>query len=127
MDDAQYAKYCRELLAQFAGDFQKRTAHLPDSDPMRELAQRFHELASTGENLYEEGPALVSRLFITYPDFAPSLPRDLLWFFAGECLHYMPDEEINAYQQLDEMRQEAAAQGKVLDLRQARASLQSVQ
>ena len=39
----------------------------------------------------------------------------------------MPDEEIETYQQLDEMRAEAAAQGKVLDLRQARASLQKLQ
>ena len=127
MDDAQYASHCRELLKQFAGDTIKRTEHLPESDSLRELAAAFGELSDGTRDLYVDGPALVSRLFTTYPDFAPSFPRDLLWFLAGECLHYMPDEEIAAYQQLDEMRAEAAAQGKVLDLRQARASLQQMQ
>lgn len=42
-----------------------------------------------------------------YPDLSPVLPRDLLWFFGGDCLHYMPDEEINQFQQLDELRFEA--------------------
>lgn len=127
MDDAQYASHCRELLKEFSGDMIKRTEHLPESDSFRELATAFAELSHGSRDLYVDGPTLVSRLFTTYPDFAPTLPRDLLWFMAGECLHYMPDEEIAAYQQLDEMRAEAAAHGKVLDLRQARASLQQVQ
>ena len=84
-------------------------------------------VAEGERDLYLDGPQLVSRLFTTYPDFAPTFPRDLLWFLAGECLHYMPDEEIAIYQQLDELRAEAAAQGKTLDLRQARASLQQLQ
>ncbi len=127
MDDAQYASHCRQLLEQFAGDMIKRTEHLPESDSLRELAAAFGELCDGSRDLYLDGPALVSRLFTTYPDFAPAFPRDLLWFLAGECLHYMPDEEIETYQQLDELRAEAAASGKVLDLRQARASLQQLQ
>ncbi len=127
MDDASYANYCRELLLNFSRDFSTRTQHLPQQDGLRELASAFAELVDGSRDLYGDGPALVARLFTTYPDFAPSFPRDLLWFLAGDCLHFMPDEEIAAYQQLDEMRAEAAAQGKVLDLRQARASLQQVQ
>ena len=96
---------------------------------LRHLLAPIHvaALASGERDLYGEGPGLVSRLFTTYPDFAPTFPRDLLWFLAGECLHYMPDEEITTYQQLDDMRAEAAAQGKTLDLRQARASLARLQ
>ena len=127
MDDEQYARHCREQLLEFAGTFTARTAHLPESDPLRDLGRAFIELANGQRDLYDEGPALVSRLFTTHTDFAPTFPRDLLWFLAGECLHYMPDEEINAYQQLDDMRAEAAAQGKILDLRRARASLQTLQ
>lgn len=127
MDDAQYASHCRELLQQFAGDMIKRTEHLPESDSLRELAAAFAELSDGTRDLYLDGPPLVSRLFTTYPDFAPVFPRDLLWFLAGECLHYMPEEEIVAHQQLDDMRAEAAAKGKVLDLRQARASLRQLQ
>ena len=127
MDDAQYANYCREQLQDFAATLVKRTEHLPENDSLRELAAAFGQLADGERDLYLDGPQLVSRLFTTYPDFAPTFPRDLLWFLAGECLHYMPDEEIATYQQLDELRADAAAQGKTLDLRQARASLQQLQ
>lgn len=127
MDDAQYASHCRAQLKKFAEDMTRRTEHLPESDSLRELAAAFAELGDGDRDLYLDGPSLVSRLFTTYPDFAPTFPRDLLWFLAGECLHFMPDEEIEAYQQLDEMRADAAAQGKVLDLRQARANLQKLQ
>lgn len=127
MDDAQYASHCFEQLQRFANDMTKRTGHLPEEDSLRELAAAFQALSAGKRELYVDGPALVSRLFTTYPDFAPTFPRDLLWFMAGECLHYMPDEEITAYQQLDEMRAEAASLGKVLDLRQAQASLLKLQ
>lgn len=123
MDDSQYATYCRAQLRGFSDTMLTRTEHLPENDSLRELAAAFAELASGARDLYLDGPGLVSRLFTTYPDFAPTFPRDLLWFMAGECLHYMPDEEIATYQQLDEMRAEAASRGKTLDLRQARASL----
>lgn len=127
MDDAQYATHCHSLLKEFAETLTARTENLPQSDSLVELSSAFQELSAGQRDLYLDGPPLISRLFTTYPDFAPTFPRDLLWFIAGECLHYMPDEEIAAYQQLEEMRLEAASQGKVLDLRQARASLQNLQ
>lgn len=127
MDDAQYVTYCRDQLSEFAATLVKRTEHLPENDSLRELAAAFRQLADGERDLYLDGASLVSRLFTTYPDFAPTFPRDLLWFLAGECLHYMPDEEIATYQQLDEMRTEAAAQGKTLDLRQAKVSLKQLQ
>ena len=127
MDDQQYANYCLDLLREFADTTEKRLEHLPDGDTLQELGSRFRALASGEADLYIEGAALVSRLFTTYPDFAPAFPRDLLWFLGGECLHYMPDEEISAYQKLDEMRAEAAARGEILNIREARASLMGLQ
>ena len=108
-------------------DVELRTQHLPENDALRQLAASFSSLASGDLDLYGEGPTLVSRLFTTYPDFAPSFPRDLLWFFGGDCLHFMPDSEIEIYQQLDELRGDAAAVGETLDLRAARASLKNLQ
>ncbi len=127
MDDQQYAKYCLQLLKEFADTTEKRLEHLPEGDSLQELGKRFCALAAGEGDLYTDGPALVSRLFTTYPDFAPAFPRDLLWFFGGECLHYMPDEEITAYQQLDDRRAEAAARGETLNMREARASLMGLQ
>ena len=53
------------------------------------------------------GQELLSRIPLSYTELVPLIPRDLFWFFGGDCLHYMPDHEIETYQQLDEMRYEA--------------------
>ncbi|TBU72936.1 dehydrogenase [Pseudomonas daroniae] len=50
------------------------------------------------------GQDLISQIFQRYPQIAHLVPRDLLWFFGGDCLHFMPDEEIEMYQQLEERR-----------------------
>ena len=127
MNDAQYASHCHKLLEEFAATMTKRMEHLPEGDSLRELAERFTALSTGQGDLYLDGPGLISRLFTTYPDFAPTFPRDLLWFLGGECLHYMPDEEISAYQKLDDLRAEAAEKGETLNMRDARASLMGLQ
>jgi len=43
------------------------------------------------------------------------VPRDLLWFFGGDCLHFMPDDEIAVFQQLEERRYEAEQNDKPFD------------
>ena len=128
MNDEQYLNHCRELLVSFADTFSRRTATLEQDNPLRELAQEFSLLAlGEGPALYDNAAALITRLFTNYPDFAPTLPRELLWFVAGDCLHYMPDEEIALYQQLDEMRATAASRGDLLDLAAAKAKLLKLQ
>ena len=32
----------------------------------------------------------------------PVIERELFWFFGGECLHYLTDEEITQFQRIDE-------------------------
>jgi hypothetical protein len=127
MNDEQYLQHCHAQFSNFAQRLRQRCNDLPESDSLRVLANNFCDAAQNTSGMYDRGPDLVDRLFTTYPDFAPDFPRDLLWFLGGECLHYMPDDEIATYQQLDEMRGEAAALGKVLDLHQARAELSKLQ
>lgn len=127
MNDDQYLAYCQGLMSKFSSDFTKRTEQLGEEDSLRQLAAAFLALSRSPEQIYTQGPDLVTRLFTTYPDFAPSFPRDLLWFLGGECLHFMPDEEIQQHQQLDEMRLEAASRGAQLDFTQARAKLLKLQ
>jgi len=50
-----------------------------------------------------KGQPWISRLFRNYPAFAPHLGREVLWYFGGEALHFMPDEEIAKFQLLDDM------------------------
>lgn len=51
---------------------------------------------------YDDGQTLLIRLVRAYPQFVPLLGRDLFWLFGGECLHFMSDEEISQFQQLEE-------------------------
>ena len=127
MNDEQYLQHCLALLSDFAKTMITRTGHLPEDDSLRGMAEAFGALADSGADLYTEGANLITRLFTTYPDFAPTFPRELLWFFGGDCLHYMPDDEIEQYQQLEEKRMTAAARGETLNLRAARAKLLKLQ
>ena len=60
-----------------------------------------------GSDLLIQGQYLLCKIVAGYSHLMPLLPRDLLWFFGGDCLHYMPDEEIHMFQKLDEQRQSA--------------------
>jgi hypothetical protein len=126
MNDERYLGYCRALLADFSQSLATRTRGLPEDHPLRELADAFGSLGASGD-FYTLGPELVARLFDTHTDFAPTFPRDLLWFFGGDCLHYMADEEIARCQQLDELRLAAEHRGESFDWRESRAKLLNLQ
>ena len=70
------------------------------------------------QNVPEErhmGQDLICQVFHRYPQIAHLVPRDLLWFFGGDCLHFMPDEEIAVFQQLEERRYEAEQNDEPFD------------
>ena len=125
MNNEQYRDHCLALLARFTELMEKESSRSSEGDPLRELAGGFTQLG--GECLYRDGPALVAKLFASCPHIAPALPRDLLWFIGGDCLHFMPDEELEQFQRLDEMRAEAAALDEILDYQEARAKLLKLQ
>lgn len=60
---------------------------------------------------YILGQEIMCRIPSMYPEVMPFIPRDLLWFFGGDCLHFMGDEEIEQFQLLDEARFEAQSTG----------------
>lgn len=63
-------------------------------------------------------------LFVTHnPNLAPLIPRELLWFLAGECLHFMPDEEIAKFQQLEDEEIYAQENKLAFDYQQAKAKI----
>ncbi len=81
-----YSPESEELLALFRECIELYEAHSPDA--------------------FETGQSLMVRLVRAYPQYTPLMARDLLWLFAGECIHYLADEEIIQFQQLDEARYE---------------------
>ena len=69
------------------------------------------------------GQDLMCQVIQRYPQIAHLVPRDLLWFFGGDCLHFMPDEEIALYQALDERRFEAEENDEPFDWNQEKQLL----
>jgi hypothetical protein len=124
MNDTQYLHYNQQLARTLAASIQAQVPQLSPDDPFSEWLNALRQAADDTELLHRDGPGLMQRLFTTYPQFAPLVPRDLLWFLGGDCLHVMPDEEIAQHQALDELRHEAAGQGEILDYNAARARLE---
>jgi hypothetical protein len=127
MNDKQYLEHCQALWTDFSHTLSTRTNQLPPDHALRELAEGFTALDISAADFYSLGPELVARLFDTYPEFAPTFPRQLLWFFGGDCLHYMADDEIAQFQQLEELRLAAASRGEVFNWHDARARLLNCQ
>jgi len=69
------------------------------------------------------GQDLMSQVILRYPQIAHLVPRDLLWFFGGDCLHFMPDEELDLYQALEERRYEAELNDEPFDWNQEKQLL----
>ena len=69
------------------------------------------------------GQDILTQVISRYPQIAHLIPRDLLWFFAGDCLHYLSDEEIDLYQALEERRYEAEQNAEPFDWNQEKQLL----
>ena len=102
--------------------FNQPDASQEDRDFAATLA-RLSEATSLTEDLSYEGQQLICKAVSAYPHITPLIPRDLFWFFGGDCLHFMPDEEIANYQQLDERRFEAEDKGEAFRFDEERAKV----
>ena len=71
------------------------------------------------------GQELLCQIIHRYPQIAHLIARDLLWFFAGDCLHFMPDDEIALYQELEDQRYAAEQRGEDFDWLKAKQLLQA--
>lgn len=71
------------------------------------------------------GQDLLCQVIQRYPQIAHLVPRDLLWFFGGDCLHFMPDDELDLYQALEERRYEAEQNDEPFDWHQEKQLLGS--
>jgi hypothetical protein len=78
-----------------------------DENFLNQLTALINALAEHDQQAVFDGQAWLSRLFRNYPAYAPHMGREVLWFFGGEALHFMPDEEITKFQQLENAIAEA--------------------
>lgn len=84
---------------------------------------RLAEASALSDDMTWEGQQLICKAVASYPHITPLIPRDLFWFFGGDCLHFMPDEEIANYQLLDERRFAAEEQGLPFHFEDERAKV----
>ncbi len=122
--DQNYIEFHSRLLNAFI----EKASHQFSSEPMDSAdndkdflaaLQQLPELEGTKQLI--QGQALLCRIVAGYPSLMIFLPRDLLWFFGGDCLHFMPDDEISIFQALDDQRQSASEANRPFSYEQARA------
>lgn len=123
--DQEYYTYHLELLTAFSAQIQPLppfNAEFPSEDDQEFLAALAQLLQQPQDvSFLEQGQVLMCRVVGSYPHLMPLLYRDLLWFFGGDCLHFMPDEEIAVFQRLDEQREDAKQQQVPFSYKEARA------
>ena len=123
--DQDYYTYHLDLLTSFGAQLKELppfNGENPSEDDI-EFLDAFTQLPSEMpiSGFLENGQALLCRIVSSYPHLMPLLYRDLLWFFGGDCLHFMPDEEIALFQALDEEREFARQQQTPFSYKEARA------
>ena len=100
----------------------------PDHDAQgrREIAEMLTELRRAlrerGDYL-DRGQQLLCRLVSHFPALTPHIARDLLWFFGGDCLHFLADEELARFQLLEDRYHEALERGGSADYADLRAQV----
>ena len=131
-NDSQYIDYHHQLisllrisLAKLVADGDEEAGSLPED--LIEKLDAIDSNEQAGEEFYQTGQEFICRLVGGFPQLTHLIARDLFWFFGGDCLHYMPDEEIEIFQQLDELRAIANAADEQFDYREARASVLQLQ
>lgn len=48
------------------------------------------------------GQTILLQVVAAYQHLMVIVPRSLFWYFGGDCLHYLGDEELEKFQQLEE-------------------------
>lgn len=107
MSNANYFSHHHQLLTAL---YQHCVKQLPFCDDRAsevdieflETLKALSEATSSSDRFEQQGQSMICRIVTHYQHITPSVNRDLFWFFGGECLHYMADEELALYQQLDE-------------------------
>lgn len=94
-----------------------------DEQFILDFQQLVKDFEDGSEHMYQDGEIFLDRAFRMYPQFAHLIARDLLWFFGNNCLHNMPDDEIEKFQRLDELRFEAEEKGEEFDYINKRAAV----
>lgn len=124
MNQIEY--YQQQLLSLHESIAQQAPFNLEDaSEESLKFSKTLEHLSqkSGGENYYEQGQWLVTQAIANFAHIVPLIPRDLFWHFGGDCLHFMPDDEIQRFQALDEACYDANQVNPDYDYQKERAKV----
>ena len=127
MNQSLYHTQLVKQLSEFLRTISAQSGALNPEHPFQLWCQRTSGLLEAQPLKLDEITDQVNTLFTHFADLTPLFPRDILFFLGGDCLHYMPDEEIQAYQAPDELRYSAESQGKSFDWETSKHSLKKLQ
>lgn len=129
MSELGYQQYHQKLLAQLAEHIRTNPPfnHAEPDDIDRAFLSKLDELLQHSKPVQELvgiGQWLLTTIVSRYHHITPLVPRPLFWYFGGDCLHFLVDEEIHYYQQLEEAFHDALeGSGEVLDYERLMHSL----
>lgn len=119
-----FSNLVQQLASQCKAGLPGHGGHSQDAiDSMLDAVEQLTAAMTSQQNSAEQGQDLLCAIIAHFPDIAAVMHRDLLWCFAGDCLHFLSDEELDRYQQLEERYYEecgandAADSGLYRDLR----------
>lgn len=111
-----YQEYHLRLLNQLAKDIKSTSPF--NSDISDELQVQFLEkldamlIQTNHDDLLADGQWLIEKIVANYQIVMPMVPRDLFWYFGGDSLHFLGDEEIALFQRIDETFHRQLSQGE---------------
>lgn len=118
--------YHLELLQETLQRLEKaeeRESNAVGEEILQQFRDLIDQLTEHRDSAYDTGQDLFNKIGTHNPQIMPAIDRALFWFFGGNCMHFMTDEEITRFQHLDEMSAEAEAEGREYDYRSAGRSL----
>jgi hypothetical protein len=118
--------YHLELLQETLQRLEKaeeRESNAVGEEILQQFRDLIDQLTEHRDSAYDTGQDLFNKIGIHNPQIMPAIDRALFWFFGGNCMHFMTDEEITRFQHLDEMSADAETEGREYDYRSAGRSL----
>jgi hypothetical protein len=93
------------------------------SENIEQQVEQLLEALNNDQDYAFIGQDLISHIFTMHPNIAHIIPRDLIWLLGGPCLHYMSDEELDKYNELDQKRFQADQDGEEFDWVQQKSAV----
>ncbi len=102
-DHSDYFTFHQQLLSEFAARLPEALSEVVQEEQKLELIAN---LETACQELKRDRALAQNWLFsfiCMQPQLNPLVPRDLLWFIGGDCLHFLIDEEIERFQKIEDL------------------------